>query len=146
MTAKERFLAKVNIVSPTLDSCWEWTGAYFLTGYPAFWINGKTAHGNRVSYTLFVGPIPEGMVVRHKCDNSKCVRPSHLETGTIRDNLLDRSKRGRLVRAALTPNDVRIVRELSTAGYTQRELASQFGVAKGTIQKVVQGTSYAWVA
>lgn len=39
--------------------------------------------------------IASDIVVRHKCDNSRCVNPHHLETGTQQDNIRDMHERGR---------------------------------------------------
>ena len=50
---------------------------------------------HRYSYSYFVGEIPEGMLVRHTCDNPPCVLPSHLRLGTTQDNVNDKMKRGR---------------------------------------------------
>lgn len=67
------------------DDCWWFNrdkrGKYGTLG-------GDYAH--RVSWRLFVGEIPKGRWVLHKCDNKKCVRPKHLYIGTPTENLLDR--------------------------------------------------------
>lgn len=57
-----------------------------------------TAHikAHRVSFEMRYGPISDGLIVRHKCDNPNCVNPNHLEIGTQMDNMLDASSRGRL--------------------------------------------------
>jgi HNH endonuclease len=53
-----------------------------------------TAH--RFAWTLKHGPVPEGLVVRHRCDEPLCVAIGHLELGTPADNnwdVLDRPLR-----------------------------------------------------
>lgn len=41
------------------------------------------------SYEVHNGPVPDGLIVRHKCDNTKCINPDHLEVGTKKDNRQD---------------------------------------------------------
>lgn len=43
---------------------------------------------HRVSYTLFCGDIPDGLVVDHKCCNTKCWNPAHLQAITNGENVL----------------------------------------------------------
>lgn len=49
--------------------CWIWVGGLGPKGYGSFSPKGKTQRAHRVSYTHFVGKIPNGMYVLHKCDN-----------------------------------------------------------------------------
>lgn len=80
------------------DGCWVWTRHFFDDGYGKFKGPGpdhKTLQAHRYAYELFVGPIPEGMLVCHKCDNPPCVRPDHLFIGTHIDNIKDCIAKGR---------------------------------------------------
>jgi len=51
--------------------------------------------GHRVSWEIHNGPIPEGMSVLHKCDNTICTNPEHLYLGTQTQNMQDAWDRGR---------------------------------------------------
>lgn len=79
----------------TDTGCWEYKGPRFAQ-VKAQGTNPLLGH--RVSYEHHHGPIPEGMMVRHKCDNPPCVNPNHLEVGTHQDNMNDRDERGRTAR------------------------------------------------
>lgn len=87
----DRFWRKVDI-NPY--HCWEWQAAT-KKGYGAFNLNGRNVSAHRLSYELSVGPIPEGQILRHTCDNRPCVRPDHLIPGTHKDNTQDMLDRGR---------------------------------------------------
>lgn len=67
--------------------CWEWIGAIHpQTGYANFLHEGSP-QANRASYRLFIGPIPDGMDVDHKCNVRHCVSPLHLQAITHADNI-----------------------------------------------------------
>ena len=89
----KRFLEKVN--KNTGSECWEWTASLNQKGYGNFKLNGSPYLTHRVSYEIHKGAIPKGLVVRHQCDNPKCVNPAHLELGSQKDNVRDRQDRGR---------------------------------------------------
>ena len=73
------------------DGCWRWTGAK-TNGYGYLTLGGRNSgliRAHRFSYEFHFGPIPHGLVVRHKCDNPECTNPDHLEVGTHQDNMKD---------------------------------------------------------
>lgn len=78
------------------NGCWEWLGARKPTGYGVFSRTDRSAvRAHRWAYEEFVGPIPAGMSVCHRCDNPPCVNPDHLWLGTQADNVHDMIKKGR---------------------------------------------------
>jgi hypothetical protein len=73
------------------DECWAWNGAKCdRQGRGAF--QGTTAP--RISYMLAFGD-PGALFVCHKCDNPRCVNPSHLFLGTQKDNVRDMISKNR---------------------------------------------------
>lgn len=89
-SATDRLWSKV-VKTPR---CWVWT-ASTRNGYGIIRVDGRTEYAHRLAYLANMGPIPDGLVVRHTCDNRLCVRPNHLELGTKADNSRDMVERGR---------------------------------------------------
>lgn len=77
------------------DACWVWRGALVSTGYGQTRWYGRQVPAHRVAYELVKGPIPDGHLIRHTCDNPPCCNPAHLLPGTPLDNARDRTERGR---------------------------------------------------
>ena len=66
--------------SPEPNSgCWVWMGAIDRGGYGRFDVKRQSREAHRVSYVLYVGPIPEGFEIDHLCRCRWCVNPAHLE-------------------------------------------------------------------
>lgn len=72
----ERFNEKYTI---TLAGCWEWNKISPTARYGVMYADGKRMLAHRLSYKLFVGELHDGYVIDHKCCNTSCVNPEHLE-------------------------------------------------------------------
>lgn len=148
-----RFMAKVSIPDNPND-CWEWTGP-LNKGYGTFkkaGQYGKAVAPHRYSYELTYGAIPDGLLVCHKCDNRKCVKPSHLFLGTHADNTADMIRKGRHAKgekvgsAKLKIKQVESIRERHSARTsTLGELAREFGVTTTTIWRIVRTKNRGWL-
>lgn len=82
-----RFWVKVD-KQPGEDGCWLWTSAKNHAGYGVFQLRTQTARAHRWIYEQEVGSIPEGLQLDHLCRTRSCVRPSHLEPVTARENTM----------------------------------------------------------
>ncbi len=78
-----------------VGECWIWLGSKNAGGYGQARWDGTTRLAHRYVYTMLVGAIPDGMVLRHSCDNPPCCNPDHLLVGTNLDNRRDSVERGR---------------------------------------------------
>ena len=140
------FRRRIQIKS--LAGCWLWTGPFQHWGYG--FLGRKLAH--RISYELFVGPIPKGMHVCHRCDNPPCVNPLHLFLGTAADNVHDCQKKGRwkiapsLYRSDESQNTTKLTNEQVRLIRASKErsvvLAERFNVTRQTIQSARVGRTY----
>jgi hypothetical protein len=80
------------------NGCWEWNGWISKGGYPMtkdYDCIKTNILAHRLSYKVFKGDIPDGMLVCHACDNKKCCNPKHLWLGTHHDNNQDCLMKGR---------------------------------------------------
>src|SRR5439155_24407645 len=82
-----RFLKKIEDYSDS-KKCWKWKGGHQGTGYGIFMNKGRCLLAHRVSYTVLIGVIPEGLIMDHLCRNRGCVNPWHVEPVRHQDNSL----------------------------------------------------------
>lgn len=129
------------------DGCWIWTASTQGDGYGSFSENRKTWMAHRWSYAHFLGPIPDGLQICHRCDVPSCVNPMHLFLGTQADNIADMWRKGRS--GLVTDQTRKLSRELEAEirlNYTgrrgeQKELAERYGVSRATMNRIVHAPS-----
>lgn len=120
-------------------------------GYRHIRVNHQLYIMHRFIYQECFGPIPEGMLVRHKCDNRSCINPAHLEIGTPKDNVDDMIARGRINspkgedhgRARLTVLEVYKIYKRSMKGESLLAIANDFGVTNSNVLKIKKGNTWA---
>jgi hypothetical protein len=117
-----------------------------VAGNPVYMHRLAYAKHNNLSYAALAG-----VVIRHTCDNSKCINPLHLVAGTTADNVRDRVSRGRSAdqtgssnnNAKFTAEQIIELRSLYARGLTlQRELAAKYNVKQSVISNIVNRVTY----
>jgi len=134
------------------NDCWPWRLSHYRNGYGQLTLEDnpyKKLLAHRVAFELALGPIPDGKLVLHRCDNRSCCNPAHLFLGTQKDNIDDmilkgRASRGPQLRGEAHPrckfNDATIAnaRAAVAAGETQRAVAKRYGISKGYITQIIK--------
>ena len=131
------------------DECWEWQAGIGVHGY------GQYRHtlAHRFAWESTTGAIPAGQQVLHRCDNRRCVRPTHLFLGTQAENLADMRAKGRdrpprgeaHPRSKLTASQVAEIRTRRRAGELLKDLATEFGVSDHQISNIANGRQWRYV-
>jgi len=74
--------------------CWKWTARVDGRGYGEIKVAGRYKKAHRLA--LFgMKDLSNPLFACHRCDNPRCVRPSHLFAGTSLDNVHDMMAKGR---------------------------------------------------
>lgn len=137
---KKNLITKVDIDQHT--GCWNFNGCVQSNGYGRLTYRYKTMGAHRWSYIAFIGDIPKGFDVCHKCDNRKCINPEHLFAGTRKENMQDAVSKGRQARGFMLPitklsdSDVIEIIEMSKSGMKYKEIAEKFNVSKYTANDI----------
>jgi len=131
--------------------CIFWIGARDKDGYGKF-VTGR--HGqqkhhrpHRWFWEHLNGPLGD-LVLRHRCDNPRCVNPEHLQPGTQKENVGDAIERGRFTMgerngfAHLNEAVVRDIRRRVASGERQVDVARSLGISTTVVWLVVRRRSW----
>ena len=157
-----RFWGKVD----KSGDCWVWTASLQGRGYGSFSAQGRRHQAHRWIFQRINGSVPADIDICHQCDNPRCVRPSHLFSGSRSVNMRDCAHKGRngmqtmpfksslignsITRprgeaqgsAKLTADKIRQIKHLSLSGMSSAEIAPIFGIHAGHVRKIL--TKRAW--
>jgi HNH endonuclease len=139
-------LESLSIPEPN-TGCWLWLGSLDGAGYGCMRVGSRRdgsralVSTHRAAWEAFVGPIPLGLYVCHRCDQRVCLNPDHLFLGSHRDNMADMAAKGRRagVSVKLTVDQAREIRRRRGAGETLASVASEFGVSANTVSAIATG-------
>lgn len=127
-----------------LQKCWFWTGAVVI-GYGRSNFKGDQVGAHVRSYMLLKGPIPEGMLVRHKCPGGHsplCVNPDHLELGSYKDNSDDKVENNTKLLGSNHPG-AKLSEAQAIAIYADRRslrtIAREYGISNVTVHAIKHG-------
>ena len=141
--------------------CWLWTKARYrkTRGKPGYSYGVISKHSrayrlhkevsaHRLAYKMYKGVIPPDMSVLHSCDTPHCVNPGHLFLGSPQQNSQDMVNKDRQEKgcsrynAKMTPENVKLMRNLHSNGWTTYELGGYFDISRGTVSNIVAHTRW----
>lgn len=152
------------------DACWPWIrrGDSLVTrcSYGAAMFDGRRVLTHRFAYEVTKGPIPDGLIILHACDNPPCCNPAHLRAGTYADNTRDMMTKGRAATgsrsgahthpeqvrrgadhgcAKLTDADIPDIFAMRATGALPKAIADAYGVSREGIRNVLSRHSWGHV-
>lgn len=145
----EKDLARFHAKIQRSESCHLWAARKDREGYGQFWLNGRQLRAHRLAFELAFGPVPDGKLVMHVCDNPSCVNPAHLRAGSTATNIADRNAKARQARgekqghSKLTEVTVRECFARAANGEKLKDIARYLGVARSAVSMVLTGKNWA---
>jgi hypothetical protein len=120
--------------------CWYWKCRKNRDGYGMIRTGKRRIGAHRFAYEYFNNTrIPNGLLVRHSCNNPACVNPSHLSIGTSKDNSCDMMYSGK---TKLRQDDILDIRTFYINGITIQKIADKYNVQRVTIRNIIRGRTW----
>ena len=140
-------LFETRVVEVLPSGCHVWLGDTNDQGYGQITMKDRSrVRAHRLAWErAHDRPIPDGMVIMHRCDVRCCVNPDHLQVGTQAENLKDMGRKGRARGGArgeaqgsakLTAEQVREIRRLSER-MSQEQIARRFSIDRSNVGLIV---------
>lgn len=131
------------------SGCWEWV-KHKKNGYGITVLQGKHEQAHRASWKVFIGEIPDGMQINHRCHNRSCINPDHLYVGTQKQNMADMYNSGRdnhpigskCGNSKLDEDSVSLIKIMINSGIKNQEIADTFKVSRACIQFIRIGRTW----
>lgn len=138
----KRAINQKRIIDESIGECWE-----TARDRMQFSFQNKMMNAHRIAYIIKNGEIPDGLLIRHKCDNSKCINPEHLELGTHLDNMRDRQERGRTTKG-VQHHSAKLNDEIAMKIYNLKDkvsmsqIARDYGITKQSVSSIWKKKSW----
>lgn len=131
--------SEINESTNKIDNtyCIEWNGPTNKNGYGQTSYKGRAWAAHRLSYNLNNGPLIDGLVIMHKCDNTKCINPRHLEQGTSKENSIDYYIKGYNDKFNLTDEQIKDI--INDKDHRESYIAKKYNIPEEAV-KVIQST------
>ena len=141
LTARQLANFESHTTPEPMSGCFLWLGYSTSEGYGRVRIQNRSENAHRVAYREHIGDIPDGLLVRHRCDNPSCVNPLHLVLGSDVDNASDKVLRRRTPRKLSDAS----VREIRAASGRYRDIAASHGISASYVSFIKNGQKRSYV-
>ena len=133
----QHVLSKVLRGAP--EECWPYQGKVGSAGYPLIRFEGKQWLLHRLVYLKYRGPLLDGMVIMHVCENKLCLNPTHLRQDTQSSNITQACTTGvwRSGTTKIERHERVAVLELLRQGKSRKEVCKLFNVSNSTLSRLV---------
>lgn len=119
-----------------VGDCLEWLRCFNTDGYARMGGNVKV---HRLVYELVTREDIQGKVIRHTCDNIKCINPSHLLSGTNLENIQDRVDRDRGHKVITRDIVLKVKSLLDLKFLPQKQIAEIVGIDPRRVSDINRG-------